>query len=137
MTAVGSSVRAEVKRHHPMEDIDLRILNSAPVNSQLRQHTIDLIRDSVKDYLQAIGVEFEEDSATVSTRWVRESRGGLVPFVDWYNNDPSFTVKYPEGHPLQISISGVDNFDLETYLRKEQEYASGTFVVLYNPIQQG
>lgn len=32
--AVGSTTRPESDRHHPAEDIDLRILNSAPMNSE-------------------------------------------------------------------------------------------------------
>lgn len=131
VTAVGSSVRTETERHHPVGDIDLRVLNSAPVNSELRQHVVGFIRDSVRSHLQATGAELEEDDATVSSRMVRESRGGSVPFVDWYNNDPSFTVRYPEGLPLQVSISGADNYDLGTYLRKEREH-NGHFAVLFD-----
>lgn len=134
VTAAGSSVRSEAQRHQPMGDIDLRVLNSAPVNSELRQNTVDFIRDSIRGYLQSTGVKFEEDKATEETNWVKESRGDMVPFLDWYNNDPSFTVNYPEGHPLHFSISGVDNFDLQKYLRIEREH-NGYFVVLYTPTQ--
>ena len=146
VTAVGSSVRSESERHHPVRDIDLRILNSAPPKSELRQHAVGFIKDSIRTYLQAAGVEFAEDDATVSSRMVEGSSSGwqedpqtgerkwveqkgLLPYVDWYNNDPSFTIGYPEGLPVQLSISGVDNWDLNTYLRKEREN-NGHFVLL-------
>lgn len=146
VTAVGSSVKPESERHHPVGDIDLRFLNSAPPEGELRQHTVGFIRDSIRTHLQATGVEFEENDATVSSRMVEGSSSGwqedpqtgekkwveqkgLLPFVDWYNDDPSFIVKYPEGLPLQLSISGVDNWDLDTYLRKEREH-NAHFVLL-------
>lgn len=135
VTAVGSSVRPEAQRHNPVGDIDLRVLNSTPANSDLRQEVVGVIRDSVRSHLQTTGAEFEEDNATVETRWVKESRGGLVPFVDWYNDDPSFVVKHQDGLPIQISISGLNNYDLDTYLRREREH-NGHLAVLFDSRQQ-
>ena len=62
---------------------------------------------------------WEKDPATGKRRWVETK--SLIPFMDWYNNDPSFIVKHPQGLPLQLSISGADNYDLATYLQKEHK----------------
>ena len=133
VTAVGSTTRPETQRHHPAEDIDLRILNSAPVNSEDRVAAVAAIQDAVRGHLTEQQVEFAEDTCTLSTRMVWGSSGGnkeLLPFADWYNNDPSFTAKFADGLPLQISISGADNYDLDTYLQKDREH-NGHFALLH------
>jgi len=124
ITAVGSTVRQEAERHHVPEDIDLRVLNTASPGSQERTVAIERIKDAVRDYFREKNIPIDEQYCTVSTRMVCSSSGDkeeLLPYVDWYNNDPSFIAKFPEGLPLQISISGVDNYDMSTYLRKERE----------------
>lgn len=128
--AVGSSVRPESQRYHPIRDIDLRILNNTPVNIKERQRTVEFITDFVRDYLKKTRMEFEENKTTVSQRMVLSTQRELVPYVDWYNRDPSFKVSYPEGLPLHISISGPDNWDLETYLRRERQH-NACFSLLY------
>lgn len=125
ITAVGSTLRQAAERHHMPEDIDLRVLNTASPESQERTVAIERIKDAVRDYFRGKHIPIDEQNCTVSTRMVWGSSGDkkeLLPFVDWYNNDPSFIAKYPEGLPLQISISGVDNYDMSTYLRKEREH---------------
>lgn len=134
VTAVGSTVRPESERHHPAEDIDLRVLNSLPAGTAERAEVVAEIQERVKDFLSGNGAEIEDADHTVSTRMVRESRGGLVPFVDWYNNDPSVVARFDEGLPIQVSISGVDNFDLDSYLQKERRH-NGHFAVLVEPQQ--
>ncbi len=133
VTVVGSSTRPESERHHPIEDIDLRILNSAPPGSEQRQQVVESIKNSIRAHLQTMGMKFEEDNVTVSSIMVRSTSGSgqreLEPFLDWYNDDPSFVVKYPEGLPLHISISGLYNLDLDRYLRKEREH-NGRFALL-------
>lgn len=147
VTAVGSTVRAEVERHHPPSDIDLRILNSvSPQDAESRATTVGFIRYSIRGHLQANGLEFEEEDHTTEVRMVESiSIGheedpatgkiksvrtkGLAPDVDWYNTDPSFVVRYQEGLPLQLSVSGTNNWDLDTYLRKEREH-NAYFVLL-------
>ena len=131
--AVGSTARPEAQRDHSVKDIDLRILNSAPVNSEERTAAVVAIRDAIRGYLTEQQVQFIEEDCTVSTGMVWGSSGGnkeSIPFADWYNNDPSFTARYSEGLPLQISISGADNYDLDTYLRKDREH-NGHFALLH------
>lgn len=133
ITAVGSTVKQEAERHHIPEDIDLRVLNTASPESQERTVAIERIKDVVRDYFRGKYIPIDEENCTVCTRMVWGSSGGkeeLLPFADWYNNDPSFIAKYPEGLPLQISISGVNNYDMRTYLRKEREH-NARFALLY------
>lgn len=134
ITAVGSTVRQEAERHHAPEDIDLRVLNTASPESQERTAAIEKIKDAVRDYFRGKHIPIDENNCTVSTRMVWGSSDGkkkeLLPFLDWYNNDPSFIAKYPEGLPLQVSISGVDNYDMSTYLRKEREH-NARFALLH------
>lgn len=136
--AVGSSVRSEEQRHHPTQDIDLRVLNAMD-SVDLRTVAVASIRDGIRGYLQAGGLEFEESDDTTEVRMVKGesydpvtkvSVPSLLPFMDWYNNDPSFVVKFAEGLPLHLSISGHDNPDMEYYLSKERANNS-TFSLLY------
>lgn len=130
VTAVGSTVRPESLRHHPPEDIDLRVLNSATAGSEERVKTIAFLRDgAIPGYLKNSGVDFEETNCTEERRMVKgittdtntgEITEELVPYLDWYNEDPSLVVNYREGLPLQISISGATNYDLDKYLRGER-----------------
>lgn len=144
VTAVGSTVMPEARRHHPPADIDLRILNSAPPMNTQRMHVIDLVRVGIKAHLEQTGLQFEEDKATVSSRMVESTswdgngnkKKGLTPFLDWYNNDPSITVHYPEGLPLQLSISGIDNWDLPTFLNRERQ-RNNYFALLLDTRPQG
>lgn len=136
--AVGSTVRPESKRYHLPKDIDLRVLNSSPAESRQRSEIVSALQNEVRRHLQNSRVPFKEEKSTVEQRMVPgvsfdpetgKRREELVPFLDWYNNDPSFTINYPEGHPLHISISGVNNPDLGTYLEGEREH-SGHFALI-------
>lgn len=131
VTAVGSTVRPESLRHHPPRDIDLRVLHSAPTKSEERAKTIALLRDSaIPGYLRNSGVDFEEADYTEERRLLVEEisvdaetgeiKKELMPYFDWYNEDPSLVVNYSEGLPLQISISGTTKYDLDKYLRGER-----------------
>ncbi|MEK7502417.1 MAG: hypothetical protein AAB609_02735 [Patescibacteria group bacterium] len=130
--AIGSTTRPKSDRHHPAEDIDLRILNSAPINSEQQKVAIGHIINATRDYLRQEGVEFEEANHTVETRMVWGYSGDkkeLMPYVDWYNTNPSFVTKPKVGLPLHISISGTDAWDLETHLAEEKKHG-GSFSVL-------
>jgi len=123
VTAVGSSTVSEERRHHPVEDVDLRILNSAPPHSMDRSSAILSIREGVRGYLMKNGDQFVEDNSTLEERLIKGKVGGrdtLIPFVSWYNDDPSFLVQ-GEGLPLHISISGIDNYELDRYLGLESK----------------
>lgn len=139
VTVVGSSTRSEEKRHHPVRDIDLRILNSADPNSDLRLSTVGTIREAVRGYLEESQVTFDENEVTMEERMVSgfgfdpdtgKRIEELMPYVDWYNNDPSFTTNSDTGIPLHISISGIDNFSLPKYLQKEQEMKTDIVLLL-------
>jgi len=133
VTAVGSTTFPEEKRLQPPEDIDLRILNSAPENSLERETAILELQGSMRKQLMEQKLGFTEDHSTGFKRIVEGYSGGkkeLLPFVDYYNNDPSFTVQFPEGLPFHISLSGVDNYNLDSYLKKERK-DNGHFALLY------
>ncbi len=143
--AVGSTVLPEKERSHPPEDIDLRVLNSSPSESEERENTINLIRDAIKAYMKVNRFDFMEENSTAIRHMVPERHlnlktgkweKDLIPYYDWYNNDPAFIIFYDdeENLPLHISISGVDNHDLDTYLRLERK-AKNHFAVLLLPPQ--
>lgn len=129
--AVGSSLRPEALRYHPVRDLDLRILNSAPSDSEERKQVIVKLQEGIRCHLLAAGTPFEEKDHTLEVRTVK-SNHGLVDWQDWYNNDPSFEVTAKNGHPLHLSISGVGNYDLDTYVRKNRESKGYFSVLLYN-----
>lgn len=136
--AIGSTTRPESDRHHPTEDIDLRILNSAPMNSEQQKVVIRDIISLTRDYLEQEGTEFEEVEHTVETRMIWGGSGDdkeLMPFVDWYNTNHSFVTKPKEGLPLHVSISGTDAWDLDTHLVEERKHG-GRFSVLMRDKQK-
>ena len=134
LTAVGSSTVSKERRHHPVGDVDLRILNSAPPDSMDRSRAVLTIREGVRGYLMKNGDQFVEESSTSEERLIKRREGGrdtLIPFVDWYNDDPSFLVQ-SDGLPLHISISGVDNYELDRYLGLESKKRTSA-VLLVRP----
>jgi hypothetical protein len=76
ITAVGSTVFPEAERHHPSDDIDLRILNSAKTNTKERLTTIHKIQNAIRGYLNINEIIFTEDTCTFSTRLVVGTSGG-------------------------------------------------------------
>ncbi len=133
ITAVGSTMYPKEQRHHPAEDIDLRILNSAPVNSLEREDTILELQDAIRNHLTEQELDYTEDDRTVSTKLIEGYSGGekeLVPFTDYDNSDLSFTVQFPQGLPFHISLSGLNNIDLDSYLEAERKN-NGHFALLY------
>lgn len=129
VTAVGSTVSQEAERTDLPRDIDLRVLNTALTGSQERVAAIARIRDAVTSYFRGKRIPFTEKDCTYSTRMVRGTSDGkkvlLLPFVDWYNDDPSVVANYPEGGlPLHVSVSGPDNYAMRKYLRKERRHNS-------------
>ncbi len=133
--AVGSTTRPEAGRHHPAEDIDLRILNSAPSKgTNLREHMVDYIEDSVRGYLQSSGIDFQEFAYTSLRQmgWAKEP--GLKVLRPYFyvdtSTEPSFLANYPDGLPLHLSVSGVEGWPTMDYLKAEREH-NQYFALLY------
>lgn len=124
--AVGSTVRPPEQNFRPIGDIDLRVLNSAPADSEERKAAVEGIRRVTRGYLTGRGIKFREEDVTVSQ--ARKSA-----WIDFYNDDPSFetTPRLPDGQelPLHISVSGVDNGDLDWYVGVHRK-GDSPFVVL-------
>lgn len=113
VNAVGSTVRPPEENFRPIDDIDLRILNSAPKDSEERKEVVATLRNTVRDYLDQRGVKYLERDETVTQ--ARKSA-----FIHFYNDDPSFLTQPEAGLPLHFSISGADNPDLDEYLKEER-----------------
>ncbi len=122
VNAVGSTVRPPDQNFRPIGDIDLRILNSAPHDSPERTSAVAAIRDGLRGYLVQQGTDFREEDCTITQ--ARKSE-----YIDFYNDDPSFKTLPNDGLPLHISISGVDNPDLDAYMKLE-----GTEGFYYSPL---
>lgn len=111
--AIGSLTRPQEKLHHPIRDIDLRILHAAK-NSQ-RESVVQNLCEKIREYIiiQRKLFDFNEQNSTASffrdgTKWV-------------CNSNPSFKVKPQEGClPLHISISGPGTHDLHADLQEER-----------------
>jgi hypothetical protein len=141
VNAVGSSVMPEEKRFRGVNDIDLRVLSSARSKSPERKALIEFITNSIRTHLENINVKYEEDDCTDNTRWIKgtlinpnthESKIEQMPYIDWYNDDPSFKVTFEDGgKPLHISILGLGNPDLGKYLKMEAKN-KGFFSSLFN-----
>lgn len=112
--AIGSLTRPQEKLHHPVRDIDLKILHAAK-NSRQRE---SVVRNLCKEITEYIIIErklfdFNDQNSTASfsrdgTKWV-------------CNSNPSFRVKPQEGClPLHISISGPRTHDLHADLKEER-----------------
>jgi hypothetical protein len=138
ITAVGSTSKTESKRHHAPEDIDLRILNSAEIGSEERKEAIEIIRSGIRHYLNEQQINYEENDYTFEQHMVEgfrydpitfEKNKELMPYADWYNNEPSFEFSYDYGLPLHISISGLDNPPLHEYLQNEQNARTSTVLL--------
>lgn len=127
--AVGSTVRPPEQNFRPIRDIDLRVLNSAPADSEERKAAVEAIRRVVRGCLTGRGVKFREEDATIIQ--ARKSE-----WIDLYNCDPSFitTPQLPDGQelPLHISISGVDNGDLDWYVGAHRKGDSHFVVLLHD-----
>lgn len=120
LIAVGSSVRPQTLQDHPVEDIDLRILNSAPTDSAKRKVVIAFLLNGIRGYLTD-KFEFEESKHTVTSY-----KSG---YIGWYNTDPSFVARRHKRFPLHISVSGIDNYPMNRYLTKERQH-NGYFSLL-------
>lgn len=123
LIAVGSTTRPEDKRHHPVRDIDLRILHSTR-NDQLSGDVVDRLREIIRDFLRGSGFDFRESGSTDSlyiypdgTRW-----------MDSYNSDPSFVIS-GAGLPVHLCISGPGAYNLQDHLREERR-CNTSFVLL-------
>ena len=81
--AIGSTTRPEIERHHPAEDIDLRVLNSTPVNSEQQKVVIGNIMSAIRDHLRQEGMESEEANHTVETRMVWGYSGNKKELLPW------------------------------------------------------
>lgn len=105
-----------------------------------------LLTQNVKRLLVKAKLEFEEKRNTDSVRMVEGQQSKyvkrpdgyydnniktvLLPFLDYNNSDPSFVVKFKDGLPLHISISGVDNVDMVRHLQLEQEQKIPAVILL-------
>ncbi|MBI2031453.1 MAG: hypothetical protein HYT08_02450 [Candidatus Levybacteria bacterium] len=129
--AIGSSVKPERKRFHPLNDIDLRILNSAPANTAMRVGLIDRTIDTVSDFAKQYGLDFRyfpdhtESYKVVKVTMFGENGKAIREtgpfFLDYNNHDPSFVIKGPEGSlPLHVSISAAPEDTLQRHLQEER-----------------
>lgn len=129
--AFGSSVKPEHMRFHPVEDIDLRVLTSAPASSSKQSDLIQRAIDIIREYAdgQEQGFEFYPDCTayrrvlelTTSDPVTGKRKKEIGPyFVDYDNNDPSFFIHAPKGGlPLHVSISGPGKETLDSHIKKE------------------
>lgn len=128
---VGSSTRPESKRHHEVEDIDLRVLNSEVGE---RENAVNSIQNAVRDYLHYFNIPFEEEDCTIEGRIVdsvlEDGHHEPIEFVDWYNTDPSFLTHPSSGLPLHISISGIDNIPSDQYLSAESDHKTSAVLLV-------
>lgn len=115
LLAYGSSVRPPEKRDHSVEDIDIRILSSAPADSDLQKTLIQTAIEITQRFVEQQGWKSSFDpNCTTSQRGV---------YLDYDNRDPSFKLKPSNGGlPLHISISGpgVDTLDSHIYQERCQ-----------------
>lgn len=110
VTAVGNTVIPQAQRQQTAKYIDLRILNEAFPQTEKRTAAVQGINGAVSGYL-------------LQTR------------SDFTIHDPMvFVTVYPDGLPIHISISGVSDDDMDTFLKKKREQ-DANFVLLYQSPQ--
>lgn len=115
LIAIGSTTLPEAKRHHPVRDIDLRILHST-TGGRCSRKAVALLRERIKDLLEVSGLEYKEFDSTASL-WVYPDG---TKWLDFYNSCPSFVVQRGYGLPLHICISGPDTYSLPEHLHEER-----------------
>ena len=119
--AFGSSVAPEPD--HEPGDIDLKILHPGQSVAE-RARAVELIRQKIREYLRAEGVEFEETGYTYSyTGSVTHDRYRGTTYTGGYgkrNEDPSFRIKPRIGKPLHVSISGDDRIPASEHIAVER-----------------
>jgi hypothetical protein len=135
ITAVGSTTRPERLRLSPIDDIDLRILNGE-VELADRLKASELLRSEIRGYLEKSGCIFLELDSTTTVHRIKQG-ADLIPFADFYNNDPSFLVLFKDSLPLHLSISGYDNPPLGDYLTSERK-SNSHFSLLFisGPVEE-
>ena len=116
------------------KDIDLRVVTSAPPESELQERVVLAAEKVTKDHLDAEAPDYIQLSGF---KWhlVEASSGGrkteMIPFVDYDSNDIRFVVgARKDRRPIDIMISGHNRLDIESHLAKEAELGNKPVILV-------